>query len=138
MKRRTERTYAFSLIFQSEFFDELDEAKAFNLYFDNNISSENTDKEFVRMLFFGAMKNRVDIDKIIETYSESWSLNRISKADLAILRLAVFELMYTDTPEKVVANEAVELAKNYSADESGAFVNGIIANVIKQKNSRNE
>jgi transcription antitermination protein NusB len=77
-------------------------------------------------LFEGAAHDAVALDELVAKYAENWRPERISAIDRAILRLALHEMRATDTPAKVVINEAVELAKKYSADESSAFVNGIL------------
>ena len=75
-----------------------------------------------------------EIDAKIEAHSEKWSIDRMGKVELSILRLAVYELLYDDSiPEKVAINEAVELAKKYGQDNAGSFVNGILSGVIKEK-----
>ena len=75
-----------------------------------------------------------DIDKMILSKLKNWTIDRIFKIDLAILRLAIYEIMYfEDMPVKVAANEAVELAKKYGNDSSQNFVNGVIREVIKEK-----
>ena len=65
---------------------------------------------------------------------EKWTIDRISKIDLAILKIAIYELVFTKLPYKVVINEAVELAKKYGEDSSKSFVNGILASIVKEKN----
>ncbi len=78
-------------------------------------------------------ENSVTIDSIIQKYNkDGWELSRISRVDISILRLAIIEIYYfDDIPYKVTANEAVELAKKYSAEKSPSYINGVIASVIK-------
>ncbi len=84
-------------------------------------------EEFSNRLITGACENIEGIDGIINRYSEHWRLSRMSKVDRNILRMAIYELVYLrDIPPPVTINEAVELAKRYGTDESGAFVNGIL------------
>ncbi len=74
-----------------------------------------------------------EIDKVISENTEGWSLNRIGKAELAILRLAVYEMQYdSDIPQKVAINEAVELTKIYCAEEAKGFVNAVLAKLAKE------
>ncbi len=81
-----------------------------------------------------AVKGRIsDIDPLIEKNAKGWKLNRIGNADLNILRLAIYEMLYDEhVPIKVAINEAVELAKKYGTDNSASFINGILANVYEQ------
>lgn len=75
------------------------------------------------------------IDQAIASAAPEWPLNKINKLDLAVLRQACYELLYTDTPSKVVIDEAVEIAKNYGSDNSGSFVNGVLGTILERNNN---
>ena len=77
----------------------------------------------------GVAAHRRAIDETIEAVSTNWRLDRMAKVDRNVLRLAVFELLETDVPVKVVLNEAIELGKKYGSESSGAFVNGVLDKV---------
>ena len=77
-------------------------------------------------------EKREEIDTIISENSHSWKIDRIAKVDLAILRLALFEILYMGIPDKVTINEAVELAKKYSADKSYKYINGLLGGYLKK------
>lgn len=77
--------------------------------------------------------NQERIDKIISENSLGWKLNRISKVDLSILRLAVCEIKYEGTPYKVAVNEAVDIAKEYSGEKSHKFINGVLAGLLNEQ-----
>jgi len=81
---------------------------------------------FANELFEGAAKQAAALDELIAKHAENWRLERLSSIDRAILRLAIYEMLSEGTPPKVVLNEAVELAKKFSSEESGAFVNGVL------------
>jgi N utilization substance protein B len=83
-------------------------------------------RAFANQLFEGAAHDAVELDGLIAKLAENWRLERISAIDRAILRLALHEMRATDTPPKVVINEAVELAKKFSSEEAGGFVNGVL------------
>jgi len=91
-------------------------------------SAKGTDstRDFANKLFEGAAREVGVLDEIIGKHAENWKFERLAAIDRAILRLAIHELRVTDTPPKVVLNEAVELAKKFSSEDSGAFVNGIL------------
>jgi N utilization substance protein B len=91
-------------------------------------SAKATDstRDFANQLFVGAAKDATALDELIVKHAENWKLERMAILDRAILRLAMHELRTSDTPPKVVINEAVDLAKKFSSAESGAFVNGIL------------
>jgi N utilization substance protein B len=122
----------FCLLFQNEFY----ETGEFSVQRDNYLEQKTlTDKEREEILsklekLIGILP---DIDKKIEEYSKGWKLDRIAKAELAILRLAVFEALYDDSiPVGVAVNEAVELAKKYGDDNGPAFVNGILGKIVNE------
>ena len=86
----------------------------------------DTTRALANRLFEGATKEVAALDEVIVKHTENWRLERLAAIDRAILRLAIYELRTTDTPAKVVLNEAVEMAKKFSSDGAGAFVNGIL------------
>ena len=91
-------------------------------------------RTFANQLFEGAANDAKGLDEIISKHAANWRLERISAIDRAILRLAMHEMRVTDTPAKVVINEAVELAKKFSSDDAGGFVNGILDTYRKTLN----
>lgn len=86
----------------------------------------DTTRAFANRLFEGAVREVASLDESIVKHADNWRFERLAAIDRAILRLAIYELRATDTPRKVVLNEAVELAKKFSSEDSGAFVNGIL------------
>ncbi len=82
--------------------------------------------EFALPLMSGVLRNRPELDSLLEKVAEHWSLERMAATDRNILRLGLFEILYTETPGRVVINEAVELAKRFGAAQSAPFVNGIL------------
>lgn len=103
-------------------------------YEEDLVALEGEDKEFFDFLTTGVEQNLEAIDKSILSKLKNWTISRIFKIDLAVLRLAIFEVLYTETPYKVAINEAVELAKKYGNDESYTFVNGVLREIAKEKN----
>lgn len=97
---------------------------------------EGDEKEYFSKVKEGIEEHKEEIDEIILSKLKNWTIDRIFKIDLAILRLAVYEIMYFESmPVKVAVNEAVELAKKYGNDESSNFVNGVLREIIKIKES---
>lgn len=82
------------------------------------------------------IKKKVKIDKQIEKAAPTWPVDRLNKIDLAILRLAIYELGYEDTPPKVVIDEAVELAKEYGSESSPSFVNGVLGTIYNDRDEK--
>ncbi len=96
--------------------------------------NDDSDFEYVENVVCGVLENIDEIDKDIEKNLKGWTLGRIPQTDLAVLRLAFFEIENRgDIPHKISANEAVELAKMYGTDRSGAFVNGVLGSFLKDK-----
>ncbi len=132
MDRSSIRELAFKLIYSIEIqkTDEIEEA--IKLYIEANEISSTNAKNYIEDAVIGIQKNISEIDKEIEkNLKAEWKLERISKIDLSILRLAIYEIKYKEVPFKVAINEAVELAKKYGEDTSKKFVNGILASVVK-------
>lgn len=90
------------------------------------------DNEFVKELVFGVVTYKKDLDIKANKYMTDWTVDRLDKTGAAILRIALFELTYTDTPEVVVINEAIELAKKYSDDAVRKIINAVLDKVIKE------
>ena len=91
----------------------------------------DTTRAFANKLFEGAAKYADELDALIVQHAQNWRLERMAIIDRAVLRLAIYELRSKETPSKVVLNEAVDLAKKFSSEDAGAFVNGILDAVNK-------
>jgi len=92
-------------------------------------------KAFVKRIIKEFIKHKEEVDGIIQRLSDGWDISRLVKMDKAVLRIAVSELLYLkETPVKAAINEAVELAKKYSTDDSASFVNGVLAKVVLENN----
>ena len=95
------------------------------------LESQNDVKNYAIKIAELFQKNNAEVDKYIQQYSKGWDIDRLVKMDKDILRIAIVELLYIkDAPMKVVVDEALELAKKYSTDDSSAFINGVLAKVI--------
>ncbi len=92
------------------------------------------ERTFVEEVVLGARERLTELDAVIREYAVGWSVERMPRVDRNVLRLALYEIMYRDdVPTSVSINEAVELAKKYSTEDSGRFVNGILGNVVKSR-----
>ena len=131
MSRRTDRRHVFCLIFQLEFLQGANINVVFDSYMEHH-ASEPVDSEFILKEFTGVYQNLEKIDAIISETLKAWTTDRLNKSDFAILRLAVYEIMYNDEiPNSVAINEAVELAKIYCDDSSPGSVNAILGAILK-------
>ena len=107
--------------------------EAIELYIESNDITNKSEIEYIKDAVLGIEKNKDEIEKKIKEHLKSdWKIERISKMDLSILKLAIYEIKYKELPFKVVINEAVELAKKYGEDSSKNFVNGILASIVKE------
>lgn len=133
MKRTETRELAFRLIYSIEIQKSMDEEQV-ELFLQENEIEEKAEVDYIKQIFNGIKENKEEILSLIEkNLKEKWSVDRISKIDFAILEVAIFELIFSKLPYKVVINEAVELAKKYGDDNSKSFVNGILASIVKEK-----
>lgn len=136
MNRSAIREQAFKLIYSLDIQRNENLEEQIELYIENNMITEKRAKEYIRESVKGVEENKEAILRLIEKNLKSdWKIDRISKIDIAILKLAIYELEYTEIPFKVVINEAVEIAKKYGEDTSKNFINGILASIVKEKNS---
>jgi len=132
MNRRCTRELAMKLLYQYSITGEMqaDQAETSDLLMPEDGCKVNM--EYIGKMTEAFPEKREEIDDIISRHSHSWKIERISKVDLAILRLALFEMLYMDDiPYKVSINEAVELAKKYSTDKSHKYVNGLLGGYLK-------
>ncbi|MDD2376635.1 MAG: transcription antitermination factor NusB [Clostridia bacterium] len=130
MGRKKARDNAFKCLYQLGFDFDLKLENVLKHSYEENISTEE-EKEYISELLRGIIINIDAIDEEILKNLKDWSIDRIAKIDLAILRLAIYEIKYIENiPVKVSVNEAVELAKMYGNDTSANFVNGLLAKVI--------
>lgn len=132
--RRKLREMIFSLLFQVEVGGQDAEKLLDRATRDPEFTSE--DKKFFRSLIRGNEREKRTLDTIVEQYSEGWKVSRIARADLTILRMAIFEILFglsgSEADIPVVINEAVLLAKKYSGPEAGRFINGILGSIVKE------
>ena len=133
MTRSEIREAAFKLIYSLEIQKVEDLEEAIELYIESNDITNKSEIEYIKDAVLGIEKNKDEIEKKIKEHLKSdWKRERISKMDLSILKLAIYEIKYKELPFKVVINEAVELAKKYGEDTSKNFVNGILASIVKE------
>ena len=130
MSRRVSRELAMKLLYQFQLRDD-DIHEQIDLFLSEiERPLEVSEKEYFLDVVQGVMDKREEIDSLIQNYARGWSLERMPKVDLAIMRLAIYELRFRkDIPWNVSINEAVELAKKYGGDQSKTFINGVLGKV---------
>ncbi len=128
MNRSTARAHAMKLVYEWEMGGEGGEATRLNLL---EVKPDETEYAFMNALVDGVVLEHESLDALIAAYSRGWTLDRLSRVDLAILRIGAYELSHKENPPAIVINEAVELANTYSGDKAGPFVNGVLGSIAR-------
>ena len=134
MNRTLMRENAFRLLYSLEVQKnkDLNIEEQINLYVESNQLTDQEAIEYIKDVITGVEKNKIAIKALIESNLKSnWKIDRISKIDLSLLELAIYEIKYKEIPFKVSINEVVELAKKYGEENSKTFVNGVLASIVK-------
>lgn len=118
------REFAMQMLFQWDMSKQ--DVSRLEKKFWSNAKAADATRDFANRLFEGTARDIAALDEMIVKHADNWRFERLAAIDRAILRLAIYELRNTDTPPKVVLNEAIELAKKFSSEDSGSFVNGIL------------
>ena len=133
MKRTEAREQAFRLLYSLQLIEEKDLEEQLELFYEENNIDDKDAVDYIRDIIIGTNNNNSEIEKAIsENIKSDWDITRISKIDLTLLKLGIYEIEYSKLPYKVVINEVVELAKKYGDDNSKSFVNGVLASIVKK------
>lgn len=148
--RRLSRVITLSILYYFEASENLSPAEVFNIFCGNFAPDPDEEQVFgcearvfeqvlpyVREVFMGVTSHLEDLDRTLTSASENWRLDRMSKVDRNIMRIALYEMLYReDIPPKVSINEAIDLGKDYGTEDSGAFINGILDHVHQMLNRK--
>ncbi|MCL2528447.1 MAG: transcription antitermination factor NusB [Defluviitaleaceae bacterium] len=146
MSRSAARRHCFVLIFQLPFHQPFSEDKSaetlawLKAYYYDYLDTtpldprpSGRDDEYVNRVMWGTLEKQAQLDGVIENFLKGWEISRLNSVDIALLRLAIYEMLCEpDVPFGVAVNEAVELAKTYGNDDSPAFINGVLGNVARE------
>ncbi len=133
MQRSVMRELAFKLIYGIEIQKGSSE-DTLDLFYENNEVEDEEAKKYLAQIKNGIEEHSQEIDDLISNnLRKNWSLNRISKINVSLIKIAIFEMLYLKLPYKVAINEVVELAKKYADDQAPVFINGILASIVKEK-----
>ena len=133
MQRSAMRELAFKLVYEIEIQKESEEEQL-EIFIENNDIMDEKVVEYLKDIKKGIKENEDEINRLITSnLKDNWSLNRISKINLSLIKLAIYEMVYQNLPYKVAINEVVELAKKYADESAPVFINGILASVVKEK-----
>ncbi|WP_053957127.1 transcription antitermination factor NusB [Inediibacterium massiliense] len=131
MNRKLAREMVMKLCFQMDIQNDFSEEMIEKFLKD---LPENDQENYIKKVATSFISNKEKIDQLIEKHSKGWKINRLAKVDLTILRIAITEIYYIeDVPEVVSINEAVELSKKFSTDESSKFINGVLGSILEDK-----
>ena len=143
LSRHQIREHLFKILFDLDFYESGEDGEQVSLYFDQvpdeeiadpPLFADDEERDYIRRKAALVRENTEQIDEKLNEAAKGWKTKRMAKADLTILRLALYEILFDEEiPSGVAINEAVELAKTYGSDASPAFVNGILARFAKEE-----
>lgn len=132
MTRSIIREHIFKILFRAEFYNKEELTQQAEYYVSELSNAKDKEIEYIKDKTLAIIDKLPEIDEIINENSDGWPTNRLGKAELTIMRLAVYEIRFDEEiPNGVAINEAVELSKKYGSDNSSSFVNGVLAKIIK-------
>ena len=138
MQRSAMRELAFKLVYEIEVQKDTD-SDELDIFVENNNITEESVIDYLKDIKEGIKANEIEINRLIENnLKANWSLNRISKINLSLIKLAIYEMLYKELPYKVAINEVVKQKKKYADETAPVFINGILASVVKEKNLNKE
>lgn len=129
MSRRVARETCFKLIFEYEFLKAENPVTLEELLYENGL--EEADKEYINQVYRGVLSKDEQLTEILKQHLTGYTIERIYKIDLTILKLAIYEIKFLNESPAVAINEAVQLSKKYSTEKSYSFINGVLANIVK-------
>ena len=133
MSRTEMRELAFKLVYSLEVQHDENLEEQIELYIQENEINNSEVIEYIKDIIMGIYNNSKEIEDLIKLcLTEKWTIERVSKINLSILKLAIYEIKYKEIPYKAEINEAVELAKKYGEETSSKFINGALASAVKQ------
>ena len=132
MTRSIIREHIFKILFRAEFYNKEELTQQAEYYVSELSNAKDKEIEYIKDKTLAIIDKLPEVDEIINENSDGWPTNRLGKAELTIMRLAVYEIRFDEEiPDGVAINEAVELSKKYGSDNSSSFVNGVLAKIIK-------
>lgn len=137
MGRKQAREGAMKLLFQMDSMNDYSKEEM-DIYL-NNFEFDESETEYIRKAVEEITDNIEEIDNYIVAHLEGWSIYRLAKVDLAVLRIAIYEIIYRkDIPMQVSINEAIEIVKKYSSEESFKFINGVLGGFVRAFDGKDE
>ena len=135
MNRTESREASFKLLYSIQISPDSELQEQIDLFMESEEIDDKEAIEYINNVINGINDHNEEIEKqISDNIKQGWTIARISKVDLTLLKLGIYEILYTDIPFKVVINEVVKIAKKYGDDSSSSFINGVLASIIEKNN----
>ena len=135
MNRTESREASFKLLYSIQISPDSELQEQIDLFMEAEEIDDKEAIEYINNVINGINDHNEEIEKqISDNIKQGWTIARISKVDLTLLKLGIYEILYTDIPFKVVINEVVKIAKKYGDDSSSSFINGVLASIIEKNN----
>ena len=139
ISRNDSRVLAMVILYQVDLFNKRNINYELDELINNNTTNIESDITFIKELVNGVINNEEEIETIANKYLNNWNITRLGLTDAAILKIAIYELLHTNTPKKVCIDEAIELAKDFSDEKVVGMINGVLDkiyhNEIKEENN---
>ena len=129
ISRNDSRVIAMVILYQIELFEKRNISYVVDELIENNVANIEGDISFIKELVSGVIKYNDQLEDIANRYLKEWDISRLGLTDAAILKIAIYELLYTDTPQKVCIDEAIELSKSFSDEKVVGMINGVLDKV---------
>ncbi len=138
ISRNDSRVLAMVILYQVDLFSKRNIPYTMDDLIDNNTQNVEGDISFIKELVTGVMNHKEELENIANKHLNNWNISRLGLTDAAILKIAIYELLYTSTPKKVCIDEAIELAKSFSDEKVVGMINGVLDKIYHEEDNNNE
>ena len=136
LTRNDSRMLAMTILYQINLFKRKKIEISIDEIMESNLEGINDKDNFIKTLVNGVLEKEEELENIANNYLNNWNINRLGITDASILKIAIYELMYTDTPKKVCIDEAIELAKDYSDEKGVGMINGVLDKIYHKEEEK--
>ena len=136
LTRNDSRMLAMTILYQINLFKRKKIEISIDEIMESNLEGINDKDNFIKMLVNGVLEKEEELENIANSYLNNWNINRLGITDASILKIAIYELMYTDTPKKVCIDEAIELAKDFSDEKVVGMINGVLDKIYHKEEEK--
>ena len=136
LTRNDSRMLAMTILYQINLFKRKKIEISIDEIMESNLEGINDKDNFIKMLVNGVLEKEEELENIANNYLNNWNINRLGITDASILKIAIYELMYTDTPKKVCIDEAIELAKDFSDEKVVGMINGVLDKIYHKEEEK--